>query len=158
MASSSNTQFLIESLSDRSLKKENNAYLTALYEGSPTQFVVVPVRAPRVIGYVLMGFTIERDMIAETSDLAGIDMALMANSSSSAVRVLANSSRLEKHFLEDIPGDYFLEDLSFDMNVGEDTYVSVIHGQFSNGILMLLNTGTHTIKTSRQHPDFIGSG
>ncbi|WP_067216452.1 bifunctional diguanylate cyclase/phosphodiesterase [Marinomonas gallaica] len=129
MASSSNTQFLIESLSDRSLKKENNAYLTALYEGSPTQFVVVPVRAPRVIGYVLMGFTIERDMIAETSDLAGIDMALMANSSSSAVRVLANSSRLEKHFLEDIPGDYFLEDLSFDMNVGEDTYVSVIHGQ-----------------------------
>ena len=47
----------------------------------------------------------------------------------SGVNVLASSERLEQHFLQDIPGQFFLENLALDMRVAEDTYVSVIHGQ-----------------------------
>ncbi|SBS32213.1 Phytochrome-like protein cph2 [Marinomonas aquimarina] len=124
-----NVQHLIEALAQTRAKEGEEAYLTALYEGDPTQFVIVPVRAPRVIGYVLMGFAIKPDMIAEASDLSGVELVLMSRSESNSVNVVASSTPLKEHFLRNIPGEYFLEDLLFDLPINDDTFVSMIHGQ-----------------------------
>ena len=129
MKQSNKLAVLIDDLAKARQEKGEEAYITALYSGVPTQFVVVPVRAPRLLGYVIMGFAIERDMVAEARDLSGIDVVLMSNNNESDVNVLASSERLEQHFLQDIPGQFFLDNLAFDMRVAEDTYVSVIHGQ-----------------------------
>ncbi|MBJ7549906.1 EAL domain-containing protein [Marinomonas ostreistagni] len=129
MMKSSKLVSLIDELAATRQEKGEEAYITALYSGAPTQFVVVPVKAPRLVGYVIMGFAIERDMVAEASDLSGIDVVLMSNNGASSVKVMASSDRLEEHFLQDIPGRFFLEDLAFDMRVAQETFVSVIHGQ-----------------------------
>lgn len=129
MLNASRIQALIESLAQTRAKQGNDTFLTALYEGSPTQFVIVPVRAPRVIGYVLMGFAIEPDMIAEAKDLSGVELVLMSHGQRDAVHVIASSESLKQHFLEDIPGEYFLADLTLDMLIHEDTYVTIIRAQ-----------------------------
>lgn len=129
MMTSNNLKFLIEALAKTQTEQGSDVNLTAIFNGAPTQFVIVPVLAPRVIGYVLMGFSIEQDMIAEASDLAGIDMVLIANGSSTSEKILASSSPIELHFLKGIPANYFVGDFSFDMDIGDDTYVSVVHGK-----------------------------
>lgn len=129
MLHASSAQTLIESLAQTRAEQGNDVFLTALYEGSPTQFVIVPVRAPRVIGYVLMGFAIEPDMIAEAQDLSGVELVLMSRGQLDPVHVIASSEVLKQHFLANIPGEYFLNDLALDMPIHDDTYVTMIHGQ-----------------------------
>ncbi len=125
----SSIQALIKDLAQTRSQKGNDVFLTAIYEGNPTQFVIVPILAPRVIGYILMGFAIEPDIIAEAKDLSGVELVLMSRSASDVVHVNASSEALKQHFLAYIPGEYFLNDLTLDMPIHEDTYVTMIHGQ-----------------------------
>ena len=49
-----------------------------LVEGKPMQFVMVPVKAPLRIGWVLMGFALGADLPRDLTALSGLQMALMA--------------------------------------------------------------------------------
>jgi diguanylate cyclase (GGDEF)-like protein len=51
--------------------------LVAMVGGSPYQFVAVPVKAPVVIGWVLMGFRIDRALIDDMRALSGLHVALL---------------------------------------------------------------------------------
>ena len=49
----------------------------ALLDGEPYQVVAVPVRAPLVVGYVLMGFPVQDELLAEMRRLTSLDVVLM---------------------------------------------------------------------------------
>ena len=49
----------------------------AVMEGIPYQFVMVPMRAPVVIGWVLMGFRIDQSRADEMRQLLSVHVALM---------------------------------------------------------------------------------
>lgn len=46
-------------------------------DGEPYQIVAVPVRAPAIIGWVGMGFKIDRRLLQDMSSLSGLEVALM---------------------------------------------------------------------------------
>ena len=46
-------------------------------DGIPYQFVMVPMRAPVVIGWVLMGFRIDQSRADEMRQLLSVHVALM---------------------------------------------------------------------------------
>ena len=48
-----------------------------MVEGVPYQFVMVPMRAPLTIGWVLMGFPISRAQLEELQQLRSVDIALL---------------------------------------------------------------------------------
>ncbi len=48
----------------------------ALIEGQPFQFVVVPVRAPVVIAWVMMGFPLNQALVQDFHDISGLQAAL----------------------------------------------------------------------------------
>lgn len=50
----------------------------AMVDGAPYQFVMVPVRSPLMVGWVLMGFIIDDKIINDFRQLSGIDATLMA--------------------------------------------------------------------------------
>jgi len=55
----------------------------ALLRGEPYQFVMAPVRAPVVVGWVLMGFPIQAQLIADMQSLASAQLTLLARSNPS---------------------------------------------------------------------------
>ena len=54
---------------------------SAVIEGIPYQFVMVPMRAPVVIGWVLMGFRIDQSRADEMRQLLSVHVALMVKAS-----------------------------------------------------------------------------
>ena len=52
-------------------------YQVEVIDGQPYQIVAVPVRAPAVIGWVGMGFRIDRRLLQDMSSLSGLEVALM---------------------------------------------------------------------------------
>lgn len=70
-----------------------------MYNGKPTQFVLAPVHAPRVIGYVLLGFDIDQERILQASQLAGIEIALLSSSTGvKTINVVASSEAIADYF------------------------------------------------------------
>jgi len=55
----------------------------ALLGGNPYQFVMAPVRAPVVVGWVLMGFPIQAQLTTDMQSLASAQLTLLARSDSS---------------------------------------------------------------------------
>ena len=55
------------------------------------QFVMVPVRAPLLIGWVVMGFPVNESLPKDMVALTSTDVVVLANSVSSAQRVVASS-------------------------------------------------------------------
>ncbi len=49
----------------------------ALLGQTPHQFVLVPMKAPQLIGWVLMGFPIHQSLADEMRELSGVDLALI---------------------------------------------------------------------------------
>ena len=54
----------------------------ALIGGRPNQVVLVPVRAPLLVGWVLMAFPLDGQLSADMRNLSGLDLTLIARSSS----------------------------------------------------------------------------
>ncbi|MGC4061989.1 MAG: EAL domain-containing protein [Aquabacterium sp.] len=52
-------------------------YQVEVIDGQPYQIVAVPVRAPAIIGWVGMGFQIDRKLLQDMSTLSGLEVALM---------------------------------------------------------------------------------
>ena len=105
----------------------DNADLIAIYDGQPTQFVWAPVRAPRVVGHVLMGFTIQESRIQDASELADVDMALLTNDGNS-IKVLASAQKFYDYFADHISPAYFSDRGQRELTIDDETYVTVTQG------------------------------
>lgn len=60
-------------------------------DGQPYQIVAVPVRAPTTIGWVGMGFKIDRQLLQDMSSLSGMEVALMLRENTGDWRVATAS-------------------------------------------------------------------
>ncbi|SFD80750.1 putative bifunctional diguanylate cyclase/phosphodiesterase [Paracidovorax konjaci] len=59
----------------------------AVVGGMPYQFVMVPMRAPLVIGWVLMGFPIDETLATEMQQLQAVDVAIVVRRAEGSVAV-----------------------------------------------------------------------
>ncbi|MGQ0595684.1 EAL domain-containing protein [Aquabacterium sp.] len=62
-------------------------YQVEVIDGQPYQIVAVPVRAPATIGWVGMGFKIDRQLLQDMNNLSGMEVALMLRENSGDWRV-----------------------------------------------------------------------
>ncbi len=62
-----------------------------LVDGAPFQFVLVPVRPERPLGWLLMGFAIDQGMIDDMRDLLSVRMAVLAAAKGGTAQVVASS-------------------------------------------------------------------
>ncbi|TAK93523.1 MAG: EAL domain-containing protein [Aquabacterium sp.] len=62
-------------------------YQIEVVDGLPYQIVAVPVRAPATIGWVGMGFKIDRGLLQDMSNLSGMEVALMLRENTGDWRV-----------------------------------------------------------------------
>ncbi|MDO9315368.1 MAG: EAL domain-containing protein [Burkholderiaceae bacterium] len=53
----------------------------AMLSGQPYQFVMVPIKAPVVVGWVLMGFSIDQRLVADMQALAALQVTLLTRTS-----------------------------------------------------------------------------
>ena len=59
------------------LSRQKQGGQIALLGQVPYQFVMVPMKAPQLIGWVLMGFPIDQRLANEMRELSGVDLALI---------------------------------------------------------------------------------
>ncbi len=76
---------LAERLATQSAASGQASVIT-LRAGRPYQAVLVPVRAPLVVGWVLMDFPLDGQLIADMQRLAALDLTLLARASSPSSR------------------------------------------------------------------------
>jgi len=65
--------------------------LVAVVAGKPYQFVMVPMRAPLLIGWVLMGFELDRSVTDDLQAVAGLDATLVLRPAGAPAVVLHSS-------------------------------------------------------------------
>ncbi len=63
----------------------------AVLNGKPHQFVMVPMKAPLVIGWVLMGFELDRAVVQDLHAVAGLQATLLLQPTRGAPRLLHSS-------------------------------------------------------------------
>ncbi len=63
-------------------------YQVEVIDGQPYQIVAVPMRAPATIGWVGMGFKIDRQLLQDMNSLSGMEVALMLRENSGDWRVV----------------------------------------------------------------------
>ncbi len=51
--------------------------MVGLVQGRPVQFVAVPVRAPVLLGWVVMGFPVDQDIVDDMFALSGLQVAML---------------------------------------------------------------------------------
>ncbi len=77
VAAASTLEPLVLSLLDRA-EQEGGAGGVAIVDGKPVQIVVMPVRAPITIAWVVMGFAIDRALAVGMKELSELDVAILA--------------------------------------------------------------------------------
>ena len=63
----------------------------ALIHGLPHQFVLVPVKAPVVVGWVLMGFPISQNLINDMRNLSDLHLALVSRTSGGQDQIVSGT-------------------------------------------------------------------
>lgn len=75
-------------------RHEGHLVAIAVFHQHPYQLVVVPVRAPLVVGWVAMGFPIDQPLASELERLTGLDVTFIAaEGASTNHRVVASTRR-----------------------------------------------------------------
>ena len=80
--------------SGKAVRPLTNEIATVTYlstGGGIYQVLAAPVRAPNVIGYVAIGFAVDRQLVAELADLLTVDVALVATDSNGVSTLVASS-------------------------------------------------------------------
>lgn len=77
---------VVDVLSDLgiALSKDMDGGQIALVNGRVYQFVMVPVRAPVVVGWVLMGFPVGQELLDDVNRLSGVHVALLSGKNTGA--------------------------------------------------------------------------
>ncbi len=65
--------------------------LVSVVGGRPQQWVMVPLRAPVLVGWVLMGFEIDRSLVSDLQAVAGLDASLVLRTANAPARLLHSS-------------------------------------------------------------------
>ena len=81
---------LAPQLQQQGLQKPGSG-MVALVNGVPYQFVMVPMRAPALIGWVVMGFPLGQDLIDDMQAVSGMQATLLAQPAAGAPALLATS-------------------------------------------------------------------
>lgn len=71
-------------------------YQVEVIDGQPYQIVAVPVRAPTTIGWVGMGFRIDRQLLQDMNNLSGMEVALLLRENTGDWRVSVATMDLSK--------------------------------------------------------------
>lgn len=90
VAASADPLFATADFVDR-LRKEPNGIGSGLFNGRLLQFVAVPIKAPDVVGYLCMGFPIDDDLAQQIKETSGVDVSLIASSTSEGPSLLAST-------------------------------------------------------------------
>ncbi len=73
------------------LVKRQGRSLVALVDGRPLQLVLVPMRAPVLVGWVAMGFPLDRALAVDMHAVSGLHAGVLAQPLRAAPRVLVSS-------------------------------------------------------------------
>lgn len=104
----------------QTITQDESHGVLGLYQSEPTQFVMAPIRAPRTIGYVLMGFKIDQSRVDELYRLSGIHMALVSTNAQSGVdRVVTSSTEFNLQTFK--PSS----ESRYDVDVQNDTFLTI---------------------------------
>ena len=88
------------------LSRDAQGSQIALVGRTPYQFVMVPMKAPVLVGWVLMGFPIGQKQLDDMRDLSDMHLALIGQASGEGPRIIASTlspDALKR--LEAMPGD-----------------------------------------------------
>ncbi len=66
-------------------------HTVAAVDGRPIQFVLVPMRAPLLVGWVVMGFAIDQRLVRDLHEVSGLHGTLVARPAAGPPRVLHTS-------------------------------------------------------------------
>jgi len=69
----------------------DRVHSVALVDGQPLQFVMVPMRAPLLVGWVVMGFAIDRQLVQDLHAVSNLHGTLVARPAQGAPRLLHSS-------------------------------------------------------------------
>lgn len=88
------------------LAKANRAGRMVVINGIPHQFVLVPVRAPVVVGWVLMGFPINQTLVDDFAQLSGVEVVVLTGDPSAGRRVaVGTQAALSSGFASAMPAE-----------------------------------------------------
>ena len=73
------------------LSQRTGSAVVALVAGMPYQFVMVPMRAPTLIGWVVMGFPLDQALIDDMQGISGLQASLLALPTGAAPALLSSS-------------------------------------------------------------------
>jgi diguanylate cyclase (GGDEF)-like protein len=73
------------------LSREVGGSRIAIVDGQPHQFVVVPLRAPVTIGWVVMGFPLGQALAEDMHALSGLQVAMLAQPTAGRARLVATT-------------------------------------------------------------------
>jgi len=73
------------------LAQRPGASVVALVGTVPCQFVMVPLRAPALVGWVVMGFALDQALVNDMQAVSGVQAALVAQPTRGAAAVLLSS-------------------------------------------------------------------
>ena len=74
-----------------SLSSDDSGSRIAVIDGQPHQFVVVPLRAPLTIGWVVMGFPLGQALAEDMHALSGLQVAMLVDGSAGAPSLVATT-------------------------------------------------------------------
>lgn len=74
-------------------QQQGSGVSVVIDNGEPYEFVLMPVRAPNLIGWVGMGFLIDEDLTNEIHALTGLDVSIVTYSLDGDIDYLASSHR-----------------------------------------------------------------
>ena len=83
VAMQASLETLVLGLLDRA-EQTDGAIAIAIVDQKPVQIVVMPVKAPITIAWVVMGFAIERQLAFDMQQLTGLDVAILARTADGA--------------------------------------------------------------------------
>ncbi len=75
----------------RALQGNHKSGQMAIVDGHPYLFVMVPMRAPLLIGWILMGFPAEQAMVDNLYELSGIRMAMHAGNPAQPANIVLST-------------------------------------------------------------------
>ena len=101
------------------LSRQEQGSQIALVGGYPYQFVMVPMKAPVLVGWVLMGFPVNERLAADMRALSDMHLALISQTPGGASRVVISTLTPEAlKTLQAMPGDIA------ELPVGDDRLIA----------------------------------
>ena len=131
------------------LSRDPQGSQIALVGRIPYQFVMVPMKAPLLVGWVLMGFPIGQKQVDDMRDLSDMHLALISQSSGESPRTVASTlSPQALKTLEGIQGDVFELPVSGDRLIARN--VRLGDGTSGNVRTLLLRSVNEVVAPFRQ--------